>query len=280
MPKKLRNVLTLVLALVFLASTALLLRHLADSASSAGTYEAAQQLAVKPKEEPPTEAPETLPPAQEETVPETEAPRTYWVPAPVEDDPNMEELAAINLDALRESNPDVVGWISIPGTIINYPIMQGEDNEFYLRHDWLKKESVLGSIFLESTNTPDLKDFRSIVYGHNMENGSMFRTLQNYEHKNHWNNHPYVYLVTDEGVLRYEVYSSYKAKIDSYTYALDLDESDEKNEFIWITVEETELDTGIVPVETDRILTLSTCVWNGDYRRVVHARLPMVEVVE
>ena len=280
MQKKLRNVLTLVLVLVFLASTALLLRHLNDAATSANTYDAAQQLAEKPKEEVPTEVPETQPPTEEETVPETEPPRTYWVPAAVEDDPNMEELAEINLDVLRESNPDVVGWISIPGTVINYPIMQGEDNEFYLKHDWLKKASVLGSIFLESTNSADLTDFRSIVYGHNMANGSMFGSLQNYRYENYWNNHPYVYLVTDEGVLRYEIYSSYEAKIDSYTYALDLDEPDEKNEFIRITVEETKLDTGIVPAETDRILTLSTCVWHDEYRRVVHARLPMVEVVE
>ena len=282
-----RKYLTVLLAAVFLISTALLVSSTLDKKKANETYQQAQQIAglngngtvreeTKPAAETEFIAEETEP--VQETVPVETEPRTVWVPAAVEEDDYMKNLASTDLDALREINPDVVGWIFLPNSQVNYPIVQGEDNQYYLEHTWNNQKSIAGSIFLEASNAPDFSDFRSILYGHNMANMSMFAILHNYTSEYYINSYPYVYLVTDEGVLRYEIYSSYKAAVDSKTYAIELDER-MKASFIRMTVEESEVDVGIVPAETDRILTLSTCTGNYDTRRVVHARLVMEEVI-
>lgn len=276
-----RKWINLLLALVFLGSTVMMVRHWIQSEQADQTYEEAQLVAGRPAAVQPQEvrAPETeqMTTQPTETIPEETQPQTIWVPAPVEDDRYMEELADINLQALREVNPDVVGWIYGPSTQINYPIMQGEDNAYYLQHSWKGQKSVKGSIFLESTNSADLKDFRSIVYGHNMGDDSMFGELDIYTNKSYWQKRRYVYLVTDEGVWRYEVYACYKAEVESDTYALRQRTDAQKADFIAMTIEQSVLDTGIVPEITDRILTLSTCVSDAKQRLVVHARLPMME---
>ena len=283
MNEKVRKWINVLLVLVFAASTLLLVRHWIQSEQADRTYEEAQSLAGLTEKKPEAEAqPATEPeaatqPSVETAPPETE-PQTVWVPVPVEDDRFIKELEGTDLTALREVNPDVVGWIYSPSTKINYPIMHGEDNQFYLEHNWKKEKNIKGSIFLETTNSPDLKDFRSILYGHNMKDDSMFGGLDIYTNKSYWQKRQYVYLVTDEGVFRYEVYACYKAEVESDTYTTKHRNDREKTDFIAMTIEKSVLDTGIVPEITDRILTLSTCVTNADYRLVVHARLPMMEV--
>lgn len=284
MTEKLRKILTAVLALVFVVSTALVIDHQIDAEAAEDSYAQAQQIAAQTGEKTPwsetapvTEPPLVTEPPAEETVPVETEPQTVWVPAQVEPDEHMQKLAEINLEALRAENPDVVGWIFLPNSKVNYPIVQGEDNQFYLEHTWDKKESSSGSIFLEAGNSADFSDFRSILYGHNMANMSMFAVLHYYAGIWYLQTYPYVYLVTDEGVLRYEIYSTYNAEVDSKTFALDLDDR-VKASFIQMTLDESQVDVGIVPAVTDRLLTLSTCTGNYETRRVVHARLVMEEV--
>lgn len=284
MTEKTRKIIVVLLASVFLVSTALLIISGMDKEAADESYLQAQQIAGLQKETEATQtadaAEQTEPPVLEtepETVPPETKPKTMWVPAAVEEDVYMENLASTDLNALREVNPDVVGWIFLPNSQVNYPIVQGEDNQFYLEHVWNGQKNSTGSIFLEASNSADFSDFRSILYGHNMANMSMFAILHNYVSNYYIETYPYVYLVTDYGVLRYEIYSSYKAAVDSKTYALDLDDR-VKASFIQMTLDESEVDLGIEPAVTDRILTLSTCTGNYDYRRVVHARLVMEEV--
>ena len=277
-----RKYLQTALIVIFLISTALLVISITDKENAEETYLQAQQIAGLTEEM--TEQPRQTEPATEpaaeaepETVPEETMPQTVWVPAAVEPDEYMEKLADTDLDALRQTNPDVVGWIFIPNSKVNYPIVQGEDNQYYLEHTWDNRKNSAGSIFLEASNGADLKDHRSILYGHNMANMSMFAVLHNYAGIRYAQMFPYVYLVTDEGVLRYEIYSTYKAEVDGKTYALNLDQRIMAS-FIKMTLEESELDLGIIPADTDRILTLSTCTGSYETRRVVHARLVMEEV--
>lgn len=281
MPEKLRKIITILLAAVFLTSTVLVIRHKIETAAGEASYDAAENIASRPRE---TEGPEEQPstqPAEKETAPTEPVPtepQLEWAAAPVEDDAYMDLLKDINLEALRETNPAVVGWIFIPDSKINYPIVQGEDNQHYLKHTWDQKQSASGAIFMESTNSPDFSDFRTIIYGHNMSNSTMFSSLSRYDTEKNWKKYPYVYLVTDEGVLRYEIYSSYKAAVESGTYALELEDARYRAAFIKLTVEEARYDTGITPAVTDRLLTLSTCIGDAYARRVVHARLPMIQV--
>lgn len=272
MKEKLRIGLSLVLALVFVISTASLLRQFGDNADGQHAY--ADALAI---------ASDTQP-RQEQAVPVTEAtepaqPETVWIPAAVEDDPMMEEMAAIDLAALQQVNGDVVGWIRIPDTKINYPLLQGEDNDYYLKHTWNDQSNTVGSIFLEHLNSPDLTDYNTIIYGHNMRDGSMFAGLHKYAVQKYWEEHPYVYIAVAEGVYRYEIFSSYRAEVESPAYGLSFNQAKTRRDFLQHALENSQIETQIVPEETDRILTLSTCSGAGYTNRwVVHARLKMVAV--
>lgn len=271
MKKTIKTTLKGLLVAVFVFSTVMLLRQWKDNTVGDSVYEDAMALANS------TVAAEAEKPQATEP-PETE---TVWVVAPVENDPVMEEMAQINLAALREANPDVVGWIRIPDTKIDYPLMQGEDNDFYLNHTWDKQPNSVGSIFLEHLCSSDLTDYNTIIYGHNMKNNSMFGDLEDYAVKDYWKTHPYVYLATEAGVFRYEVFAFYQAAVESLTYSINPQREDTKEDFLNLALENSQINTGIVPALTDRILTLSTCS-GGSYanRYVVQARLAMVEVTK
>ena len=276
MKKNVRKALRAVLLMVFVVSTALMVHQWLDNAGGEVAYNDAMDIAMQVIE---PEAPAQ--PQPTEIPVEATEPVTYWVPVPVEGDPVMEEMAEINIAALREENEDVLGWIRIPDTRIDYPLLQGEDNDFYLKHTWQKQRNSVGSIFLEHLNRPDLTDFNTIVYGHNMRDKSMFGQLDNYSIEGFWETHPYVYIAIDSGVYRYEVFAFLQAPVDSVTYSIRPQRDDTKQEFIDYSMEHTWIDTGVRPVITDRILTLSTCT-GRDYsaRNVVQARIPMMEVTE
>jgi len=268
MKKTIRTVLNLLLALVFLFSIGKYLGYRQDKAAGSSTYADALSLASSGK---PADIQVKNPPA----VPDGEE---SWVPAPSDgEDPHIQTLEKLNLEALRDVNPDVVGWILIPDTVVNYPLMRGTDNDYYLNHTWNRKKNSVGSIYLEQLNSPDFTDFNTIVYGHNMKDGSMFAGLRKYQKQSYWEEHPYVYIRSDFGVYRYEIFSSYLAEVDSNTYAMHYFREDSRNAFLSNVIEASAIETGIQPEHTDRVLTLSTCSGKGHTTRwVVHARLPMI----
>lgn len=272
MKKMTRKLMWLVFLAVFVISTALLLRQFSDNAGGEEAYSDALAIAMAAS----TEKEDPL--SEEETQPAR--PQTGWVPAPVEeDDPNMEKMAEIDLAALREVNEDVIGWIYIPNSKINYPLLQGDDNEYYLNHAWDHRSTSVGSVFLEHLNSADLTDYNTIVYAHNMNDGSMFAGLKKYSTMGYWETHKYVYIVSDAGVYRYEVFASYKAPVDSATYGLSFHQTETKENFLLHAIKSSKIQPQIIPAKTDRILTLSTCSGAGYTNRwVVQARLPMIEV--
>lgn len=286
-----RKIGTIALIIVFLVSTVMVFRQNQNYKNGRESYGAAEQLSgLQGTQEQQGVSEEVFSaqsiPLNEENsqvsldiVPiETKEPERMevWVPAPVYDDPHVEALKETDLAALREVNEDVIGWIMIPDTVINYPLLQGEDNHYYLDYTWDGQENRVGSIFMESTNNPDLSDFHTIIYGHNLREKTMFSPIRNYKKQEFWEEHPYVYVVTDAGVYRYEIYSSYEAGVTSDTYRLGFKEQG-KQVFIDMGLEQSVISTGVTPEITDRILTLSTCTGNGHATRwVVQARLKMV----
>jgi sortase B len=113
----------------------------------------------------------------------------------------------INWDALRTINPDIVGWIMIPGTRVNYPIVQAADNDFYLTHLFDKTYSDAGAIFLDSEGETSITGENNIIYGHNLIDGSMFAGLKNYQDQSYFDEHRTVLLATPE--------QNYRLKIDA-----------------------------------------------------------------
>lgn len=272
MKKSIRTILNLLLAAVFLFSITRFLIQQRENAAGESSYNNALALATSGKTA--VTQPESLPHAQEDTS--SAEPR--WVVAqPEEDDSYIRELESMDLEALRQVNPDVVGWILIPDTVISYPILQGEDNDYYLKYTWDGKRYAMGSIFLEYQCSADFTDFNTLVYGHNMTNGSMFASLREYRNQEYWEKHPYVYIRSDQGVYRYEIFSSYLAKTTDNAYGIGFPSENARIRFLDDIQKDSAITTGIEPEITDRILTLSTCSGRGKTTRwVVHARLKMV----
>lgn len=267
-----------ILIFILLFSLGMYGLHLVRMKESRDIYEQAAELATEEVEET-TKAPVVV--IEETTEPETaaEEPDLFtWREAPAETDFYMEELAKKDLVALREVNPDVLGWILIPETPVDYPLMDGEDNDYYLSHTWDKKDSSAGSICLEMLNNPDLRDFNTLIYGHRMMNESMFGSLKHYDTQKYFDEHPYVYLLDDSGVHRYEIFSAYTAPVDSYTFIYGFRNEESMEKFLKYCMGQSVVKTGVEPTVDDKILTLVTCTGRGyEARFVVQARLKGVE---
>ena len=208
-------------------------------------------------EEPPKEDPQKEDPPKEEK--------------PVED-PYEQALRKMDFRALQEVNEDVFGWIHIPYTQLSYPMVQGEDNEYYLNHTWKKTYSSVGAIFLEQYCSRDLSDFNTIVYGHRMQDGSMFASLRFYNDISHWQKNPKVYVWDNNGGYIYEIFSAYEAGLTDPTYRIGFASDEQKQEFLDFCISKSVIETGITPTVNDQILTLSTCTGRGhDTRWVVQA---------
>lgn len=275
MHQRTKKYVSAVLLLIFLTSTVWLIRNLLSYGSGDNTYSDAAEIARS------ASVAETtgMLPLPSEPEEETAEPILVWIPAPLaEDDSAAQQLKQTDLNTLRQINEDVLGWIHIPGTKIDYPILQGADNEYYLKRTWKGQRNPVGSIFLETQNSRDFTDWNTIIYGHNMSDGSMFGGLEKYRKQDYWEKHPYIYIVTDAGVQRYEIFSSYVANVDSKTYGLSFRQTQTREDFLTMALEQSQIDTGIRPAITDQILTLSTCSGGETTRRVIHARLPMISV--
>ncbi|MCI9120320.1 MAG: class B sortase [Oscillibacter sp.] len=188
---------------------------------------------------------------------------------PGQTESNADLLASMDLESLQAANPDVKGWISIPGTPVSYPVLQAADNEYYLYRTWQGERNSMGSVFLDSTSSPDFSDFSTLVYGHRMRNGTMFGSLREYRSQDYWQAHPSVYIVCEEGVARYDIYAAFEAEVRSQVYYLNFPEEEDRAAFVSYGLEHSQLDTGLQPGPEDRFLTLSTCTGNGYARRWV-----------
>ena len=180
--KRMRLVLTLALAAVLIVSGGMFIHQLLDYRAGDAAYEEAAEIAKLP--EPASEPPEA--PA--------EAPAAEPTPEPSAE-PQTDPLASIDLAALQAVNADVLGWLSIPDTAISYPLVQGADNDYYLAHTWNRSSSAVGAIFMDARCASDRSGFNTVIYGHRMNNGSMFASLKYYNDPSYRQAHPRIYLV-------------------------------------------------------------------------------------
>jgi len=264
---KLRRKPFLLLAVVFLVAGSLLVSQLLDARSAAASIDQAQQLAnIPPQSVPAAEAP---PQATQEPVPEvTEQTQPEELP-----DFYAHSLKKLNLTALQETNPDVIGWILLPNTQINYPLLHTSDNSTYLSTAWDGTHNAAGSIFLETRSDPRFSDFNTIIYGHHMRNGSMFAPLMGYKEEAFLSGHEHIYIATTGGIRRYTVFAAYEAPVTSDTYRLYFKNTAQKQTALDFYLDSSHWESPLTPTVSDHILTLSTCTGNGRYetRWVVQA---------
>lgn len=180
----------------------------------------------------------------------------------------------IAFEELKAQNEDVIGWIEIPDTEISYPLMQGDDDQYYLKHTFSGNKNSAGSIFVEYQNKPDLTDRHTIIYGHNMKNGSMFGGLKEYRNASYLVDHPIVYIDLEDGTHAYQIFSCYETPANSNTYTIGFaSQPDGRYEqFVQTLKNSSAYDTGIDVSKNDRVITLSTCTKRSENRFVVHAK--------
>lgn len=183
--------------------------------------------------------------------------------------------AAIRFDALRQENEDIVAWLRFDNTEelgIDYPVLYSGDNTEYLRHDLYGSEHTAGSIFLEGMNQPDFSDYYTILYGHNMRDGSMFGSLDKYKVQTFWEKNPYFTLYTETMAYRYQIFACQNAVNGGAVYKIGYKPGEEYQALIDSMEEHSLIETGIHPDSSQKIMTLSTCTGNGySTRFAVHA---------
>ena len=172
-------------------------------------------------------------------------------------------------DNLFEKNIDYRGWIKIDNTNINYPILQGQDNEEYLYKDINNEYIVSGSIFMNYLNN-GFDDQNTVLFGHNMKNGTMFANLKKYKEEDFFYNNNDIEIELSNGqYLKYKVFSVYITDInDNYTKT-SFEDKDEYTEFLE-RIKNKSIDKSDISVnENDKIITLSTCSYEFDDARLV-----------
>lgn len=269
MNKKLRKVLTVLLAAVFLGGLGTVVYKAVDYRRAEKTYSNAQQIAFAP---PAAATPEIMPADTQPVEEDTSA-----TPTEPEEQIPLDEYAQYLLDiqlaALQEVNADVMGWIYIPDSPISYPLIKANDRDTYLHTAWDGTKNTAGSIFLEQENSKRLTDFNSIIYGHQMVDGSMFASVIHYRYPDYAASHPYIYIVTADSIYRYRVFAAYEANLKSYTYQVQFQNDKERERALSAYLRECFGDAQ-PPTAQDRILTLSTCTGRGyDTRWVVQGAL-------
>ena len=209
------------------------------------------------KADPPSSQPDTE--VDEITSPEPE----------IEADPYVETLKSIDLKALQEVNPEVIGWVLIPDTEISYPLMHHENNEYYLDHTWKTTGNFMGSIFIDSQNEADFSDFNTILYGHSMNNGAMFGMLDNYSDPEFLQAHPSIYIMIESGIYKYDIFAVHRAGMKTIAFGMKMNTEKKRQEFIDFALDYSEYDTGIVPTTDSKMLTLATCSYSRHKVRLV-----------
>lgn len=173
---------------------------------------------------------------------------------------------SVDFQALQEMNPDIIGWIYIPGTQVNYPILQHPvEDSYYLSHTPENKSSKLGAIYMHHDTDPGFGDMHTILFGHNMKSGQMFGDLSNYADKEFAEKYPDVWILLPEEELHCIVYSAYICPIDDLTYTIGYMPGEESYAaFIRHTLTSSCISGKKSLTDMDQVITLSTCTDSGN----------------
>ncbi|MFC5464131.1 class B sortase [Lederbergia graminis] len=179
-----------------------------------------------------------------------------------------------HFEPLLEINEETVGWIKIDNTVIDYPVVQAKDNDYYLDHNFQKEKSSAGALFLDYRNSIDDLDQNTIIYGHHMKDGSMFKGLVKYRNPDFYKANRTITFETLYREMKWEIFAVYITDTDFNYINPNFKDGDEFQGFLQKVEEKSqyELDTSIE--YDDKILTLSTCDYDfDDARLVVQAKL-------
>ena len=178
----------------------------------------------------------------------------------------------LDWDAIKKENEDIYAWIYIPNTNVDYPVVQHPtDDNYYLKHNLDGSEGYPGCIYSESVNKKDFSDPNTVLYGHNMKDGSMFATLHNFEDNQFFDDNCYIYIYTPEKTFVYEIYTACEFGDTHLLYAYDLQTESGYDQFMQdinsVRSMTTHRRDGIGMGYGRKLLTLSTCVGSQAEKR-------------
>ena len=181
----------------------------------------------------------------------------------------------IDWDTIKEQNSDTIAYLKVNNTNIDYVVVKGKDNSYYLSHNFNKEYNIAGWIFADYHNKFDETDKNIVIFGHNTKDGSMFGTLKNVLDKSWQENKDNleITLVTEKGQYKYQVFSTYSITPEDYYINTIFNSDDEYSKFINKIKSRSNYDYNIEVDSNDNVLTLSSCIGDGKKRVVLHAKL-------
>lgn len=183
-------------------------------------------------------------------------------------------IPAVDFDALLSINRNAVAWLYSPGTVINYPVARGSDNDYYLNHSFNNRYDEFGALFMDYRNEKDFSDRNTLIYGHHLKNGNMFHSLEFYRDQAYYDEHPVIYMTTATGKYRLEIFAGYVTAATSDSYRLYFQNDGVFSKWVDTAKSKSTFASDVQPAPTDRVVTLSTCVYDfNNARYVLHCRL-------
>ena len=188
----------------------------------------------------------------------------------IEETINQQTERILKVQKLQEENSDIVGWLEIEGTSINYPVLQGTDNEYYMTHNYKKQKSKNGSIFLTKDYDWSIPSSNLLIYGHNLNNGTMFQELLKYEKEEFYKEHPIIRFTTNKEDAEYEIISAFKSRVYykteknvfRYYFFVNAKTEAKYNEFVQNAKKASLYDIDKTAKFGDQLITLSTCSYH------------------
>ena len=216
---------------------------------------------------------------QEVTIDETESEFVYETESDVVTGHTIKKRlyskkSIVDFDSLKKINRDLVGWLLIDSLGISYPVVQTDNNDYYLHKTFEKKDNFAGCLFIEYQNHSDFSDNNTIIYGHNMKNGSMFGKLRKILEDGVYSKDPYFWIYTEEKVYKFHVFSARTVNVDSESYTLQFATPEDFQNYLNDVSGKSELKCDQVSVDAnDKIVTLSTCTGDESTRFVIQGKL-------
>lgn len=179
----------------------------------------------------------------------------------------QQQSNGVDFISLERINPDVVGWLAAEGTEIDYPVVRGKDNDFYLRHLFTGEHNKLGSIFMDYRNHNDFSDKNTIIYGHHMKDGSMFASLTKYKDQRYYDSFPTMLFCTPAGNFMIELFAGNVVDGNYESVRFDFKDDYDFQSYVDSLKKKSTFESNTIVKADDRIITLCTCSYEFNNAR-------------
>lgn len=180
---------------------------------------------------------------------------------------------SVDFEKLKQTNSDTVAWIYSKNGVINYPVVKTNNNDYYLKRSFYKKKNANGSIFMDYRSNSDFSSANTVIYGHSMDSGKMFKTLLNYKKQSYYDKYPVMYIFTPQGKYTLEIFAAYETNSNDMVYGL-ISGQNAVNKFLNHAKSKSKIKTSVEVQQSDKLVSLSTCAYSSsDAKFVVVGKL-------